>query len=71
MRLTVNQVEHILERWHRLRHGNQVHFGSSDPNALPCNANILLSSSKNGMTSLGWSFSKLENLFGIIVLTHL
>ena len=48
-----------------------IYLGSSAPNALPCNANILLSSSKNGITSLGWSFSKLENLFGIIVLTHL
>ena len=38
MRLTVNQVEHILERWHRLRHGNQVHFGSSDPTNLTTEA---------------------------------
>ena len=38
MRLTVNQVEHILERWHRLRRGNQVHFGSSDPTRLTIEA---------------------------------
>ena len=38
MRLTVNQVEHILERWHRLRRGNQVHFGSSDPTRLTVEA---------------------------------
>ena len=38
MRLTVNQVEHILERWHRLRRGNQVHFGSSDPTNLTTEA---------------------------------
>ena len=38
MRLTVNQVEHILERWLRLRRGNQVHFGSSDPTRLTIEA---------------------------------
>ena len=38
MRLTVNQVEHILERWHRLRRGNKVHFGSSDPTNLTTEA---------------------------------
>ena len=38
MRLTVNQVERILERWHRLRRGNQVHFGSSDPTNLTTEA---------------------------------
>jgi hypothetical protein len=38
MRLTVNQVEHILERWHRLRRGNHVHFGSSDPTCLTAEA---------------------------------
>ena len=38
MRLTVNQVEHILERWHRLRRGNHVHFGSSDPTNLTTEA---------------------------------
>ena len=38
MRLTVNQVEHILERWHRLRRGNHVHFGSSDPTRLTAEA---------------------------------
>ena len=38
MRLTVNQVEHILERWHRLRRGTQVHFGSSDPTRLTVEA---------------------------------
>ena len=38
MRLTVNQVEHILERWHRLLRGNHVHFGSSDPTRLTAEA---------------------------------
>jgi hypothetical protein len=38
MRLTVNQVEHILERWHRLRRGNNVRFGSSDPTHLTVEA---------------------------------
>jgi hypothetical protein len=30
MRLTIYQVEHILERWHKARYGN-AKFGSSEP----------------------------------------
>ena len=38
MRLTANQVEHILERWHRSRRGGGVRFGSSDPTVLSSGA---------------------------------
>ena len=37
MRLTVNQVEHILERWHRLRRGKST-FWFFDPTRLTIEA---------------------------------
>ena len=47
-----------------------IYFGFSFPNNSSLKTNILSLSSKNGITNLGWSPSRLGNLFGTKVLTH-